>query len=120
MALIIKSLLTIFIGLILHSCTISRPSRGKKIGRIVKLAREGVFCETMEGELIRGGIVDGSGSMGTSFKFTIEDSETKIIAYEAFENQQEVIVYYECELITGCWRSECTTPHFVKDIEIIR
>ena len=55
----------------LVGCNINTPSSGQKIGRIVKLVDEGLLYKTTEGELIRGGLVDGSGSMGTSFHFTI-------------------------------------------------
>lgn len=102
------------------SCTINTPKKGQKIGRIVKIADEGLLHSTCEGELIRGGIVDGSGSMGTSFKFTIEGYKLRDLAYQAFEKQQEVIITYECEFMSGVWRSECGHPHFVKQIEIVR
>ena len=47
---------------------------GEKIGSIVKLAQEGVWCKTWEGEIIRGGLSNGSGVNGQSFRFTIEDN----------------------------------------------
>ncbi len=116
-----KQLIYVLTCIFLSSCSINNPSDGQKIGRIVKLADEGLFCKTCEGELIRGGIVDGSGSMGTSFKFTIEDDdELREIAREAFENQFEVIMTYEVEFMSAMWRSECSTPHFVKWIDIVR
>lgn len=115
-----KILLAIITFISLSSCTTSTPCSGQKIGRIVKIADEGVFRTTCEGELIRGGLVDGSGSMGTSFKFTIEDVRLRDIAYHAFENQQEVILSYECELFSFILRSQSCTPHFVKKIEIVR
>jgi len=115
-----KWLSMLLMSLCLTSCNISNPSNGHKIGRIVKLADEGVWCKTCEGELIRGGLVDGSGSMGSSFKFTIESRALREIALQAFETQAEVILTYEVELCSACWRSECSTPHFVKAIEIVR
>ena len=57
--------------LFLTSCTVNKPSEGSKIGRIVKLSKYGLFSKTWEGELIRGGLTDGSGVNGTSFHFTI-------------------------------------------------
>lgn len=106
--------------LCLTSCHINTPTSGQKIGRIVKLANEGMLCKTCEGELIRGGLVDGSGSMGTSFKFTIEDVELKRVARKALLDQSEVILYYRTELVTSITRSECSQPHFVTNIEIVR
>jgi len=115
-----KVFLCLMFATTLVSCAINTPSKGQKIGRIVKLADEGMFYKTTEGELIRGGLVDGSGSMGTSFRFTIEDRKLTEIANEAFESQQEVILFYECEFISSITRSESLEPHFVKDIKIVR
>ncbi len=108
------------LALLVTSCTFSTPAKGSKIGRIVKISEEGVFYKTVEGELIRGGLLDGNGSMGSSFKFTIEDDSLKDIAYDAFSNQKEVIITYESELISSLFRSQCGSPHFVKDIKINR
>src|ERR1700751_5613989 len=99
--------------LLLTGCSISNPSEGQKIGRIVKLADEGIIFKSCEDELIRGGLIDGSGSMGLSFSFTIESPRLKVLAKEAFENQYEVVLSYRCELISSWTRSENENPHFV-------
>ncbi len=115
-----KILLALSLALIFSSCGTNIPQYGQKIGRIVNLSDAGLFWTTLEGELIRGGLVDGTGSMGASFRFTIEDQNLKAIAYKAFSSQSEVKITYQSELITGLWRSSCYHPHFVKNIEIIR
>jgi hypothetical protein len=102
------------------SCNINTPSHGEKIGRIVKLADEGLVNKTCEGELIRGGLIDGSGSMGSSFHFVIEDERIKMIAKQAMMNQQEIIMTYKVELISAAWRSEDNHPHFVTDIRLVK
>jgi len=100
-------------------CHTSTPSQGKKIGHIVKLAKEGVFFKTWEGELIRGGLTDGSGSFGTSFHFVIESDSLAESALNAMENNEEVILYYHCEMISSLSRSEKESPHFVDKICIV-
>lgn len=105
------------LGIILTSCSINTPSEGAKIGRIVKLANEGIFSKTYEGELIRGGITDGSGSFGNSFHFTIEDPQLINIAKDAMEKQHEVVMYYHVEGISSTFRSANMEPHFVIDIQ---
>ncbi len=95
-------------AVLISSCSISNPSEGKKIGRIVKLADEGLICKTCEGELLRGGLIDGSGSMGNSFLFTLEDNMLRSLANQALEDQSEVIVYYRTKLFT--WPTESETP----------
>ena len=102
--------------ILLTSCNISTPKEGQKIGRIVKLADEGLFYKTCEGELIRGGLIDGSGSMGTSFHFVIENERLKNMAYDALYGQYEVIITYRSELFSSLTRSQCSEPHFVIDI----
>ncbi len=102
----------------LTSCTLNSPVEGQKTGRIIKIANEGLFCTTCEGELIRGGFNDGTGAMGSVFKFTIKDQRLKEIAYKAFETQSEVILSYERSAINAIWASECHSPHFVTHIKI--
>jgi len=102
-------------------CTVNTPSEGEKIGRIVKLSREGFFCKTWEGELIRGGITDGSGSMGISFHFTVEADSARgqillNLLHEAMQSQSEVILSYRSEAIVSVCRSESTHPYFITNI----
>lgn len=113
-------LLVLLLSFLLTGCSIQTPKEGQKVGRIVKLAEEGLFYKTCEGELIRGGLVDGSGSLGGSFHFTIEDEYLKKLAMQALEEQSEIIMRYRVDWVTSITRSECTKSHFVTNIEIIR
>jgi len=115
-----KLLLLSILSLFLHSCSLHTPKNGQKIGRIVKIADEGLLCTTCEGELIRGGLVDGSGTLGSSFHFTINDRKIKEKAYEAFETQSEVIMTYETPFFVWAWTAESHPAHFVKFIEVLR
>ena len=96
----------------------ANPGKGSKIGKIVKLSQEGIFNKTWEGELIRGGLTDGSGTLGNTFCFTIEDESLLPIAFEAFENQYEVVLTYTKETFTSFTRSQCDSPAFVTKIQI--
>lgn len=112
-----KNILIFMISIFFSSCNINSPKEGKKIGRIVKLAQEGLICKTCEGELIRGGFSDGSGSMGNVFYFTLPH-ELLSSANEALEQQFEVVIYYHTPFLT--WISETEhleNPHFVYKIE---
>ena len=103
----------------LFGCTFRPdPGEGKKIGRIVRLSRQGLFFKTWEGELIRGGFVEGSGSMGTSFHFTIEDPRLLNVANHALETQREVVLHYRIDAISALSRSEDVDPNFATAIEI--
>lgn len=115
-----KLIMTGILGcLVLTGCHVSSPAKGQKVGHIVKLAKEGMIFDTWEGELIRGGLTDGSGSFGNSFHFVIEDERLVDVALSVMEANQEVIIYYHCELFSSFARSEHSEPHFVDRIEII-
>ena len=104
--------------LLLTSCVINTsPGNGMKVGRIVKISHVGMFYKTWECELIRGGLIDGTGSMGQSSHFTIENQEDVELANQAFNEQFEVVVYYRTEFISSVTRSEYGTPYFVTHIE---
>lgn len=46
---------------ILSGCCICTPSRGSTIGHITMLSEDGVFYKSIEGQMIIGGLSDGSG-----------------------------------------------------------
>lgn len=79
---------------------------GEKIGVITRINKVGAFCKTWEGEIIRGGINNGTGAMGTAFHFTIENDPALVKkVQDAMEHQTEVKISYRSEGITFC-RSE--------------
>lgn len=75
---------------------------GEKIGSITRLNRQGVFCKTWEGEIIRGGLNTGSGVMGQAFHFTIEDDSLAKEVEKYMNSQQEVKITYKREGVTWC------------------
>lgn len=108
---IVTVILTFFL---FHICT--DPGEGEKIGTIVKLSKQGLFKKTWEGELIRGGFLDGSGTIGGSFHFTIESDELARKALELMKSKKEVVLFYEIEFLSLVTRSESGNPHFAVSI----
>lgn len=112
-----KRILIVICAIVLSGCVIrTDPGHGRKVGRIVSLSKKGLIWKTWEGELIRGGFVDGSGSMGTSFRFTIEDDRLIDLAIECLDKQYEVALDFDVEFISSVSRSESYDPNFVKNI----
>src|SRR5690606_5445213 len=74
---------------------------GEKIGIFTKINEQGTIYRTHEGQIIRGGINQGSGSFGQTFDFTIPD-EMLLNAHNALDSQKEVKIYYSQPF--WCWR----------------
>jgi hypothetical protein len=88
---------------------------GEKIGTITRLNKRGVFCQTWEGEIIRGGLNTGSGVMGAAFHFTVEDPSLVPLVEQAMNSQQEVKIGFRSEGMTFC-RSD-SDNYFLTRIE---
>lgn len=91
---------------------------GEKIGRMTRIADQGLFIKTHEAELVRGGFTDGSGVSGAAFHFTIEDEAMLKAASAALEAQQEVKITFAKEKFTFL-RSE-SDGYFLKSLEVIK
>lgn len=78
-------------------------AEGEKTGVIVKLAKQGAIWGTYEGELIRGGMTNGSGAWGKPFDFTVSDSNTAYQLTQAMEQNKQVRIKYHEEAF--CWLS---------------
>lgn len=104
-----KKLFTIITNsiLFLSGCGAGFDSgEGKKIGRIVKIGKHGMFCPTYEAEIIRGGFNDGSGVNGTSLHFSIKSHKLYERLTEAMENQEEIELKYSRREFSGICYSE--------------
>ena len=108
----------VLVALVATGCSTNEsPGTGEKIGQIVKLSKQGLLCKTWEGQIIRGGISDGSGAFGTvPFDFTIESDEMAQKAKEYMQNQTEVLIKYRIELVYALCSSE-SAGYFVTSIE---
>ncbi len=115
-----KKLLTVFVLLsmvLIAGCW--KVKSGEKSGVIVKVAKEGKYWGTYEGELIRGGLEDASGVTGRSFYFTLGQFKSPLIeqAITAMQNNNHVIISYHCDQFVLPWRGE--TKCFVDNIKVL-
>ncbi|STX27540.1 secreted protein [Legionella beliardensis] len=92
---------------------------GQKSGIIVKVAKEGRYWGTYEGELIRGGLDNASGATGREFHFTLGQFKSDLVnqAIYAMENNKHVVLKYHCEAYVLPWSGE--TKCFVDEIKIL-
>lgn len=86
---------------------------GEKIGSITRIQKTGVFYQTWEAEIIRGGLNSGSGVVGNAFHFTVESEELAEKVKQAMLAQQEVKITYREEALTWC-RSDSNDYFLVK------
>ena len=93
---------------------------GQKSGIIVKVAKEGKYWETYEGELIKGGLEDANGVTGKEFLFTISQFNSELVkkAKLAMQQNDHVILDYHCEEFIAPWRGE--TKCFADEIQIVK
>lgn len=78
-----------------------RSGEGKKIGQVVKLGEYGMLCKTYEGELVRGGLNNGSGVNGSSFHFSMKSKEMFDKLNKMMEDQQEIEITYQKSNFSG-------------------
>ena len=92
---------------------------GEKIGTVVRLNKQGFFCKTWEGQMVRGGFTDGSGVAGTlPFEFTIEDDKLAEKVKEAMEAQKMIRVKYKMEFNSFCRSDSMST--FLTELEYVK
>lgn len=114
----IKMLILMTISLfMLTGCWTTKS--GQKSGIIVKVAKEGKYWGTYEGELIRGGLDNASGATGKEFHFTLGQFHSELVekAELALQKNHHVVVSYHCEEYVFPWRGE--TNCFADDITIL-
>ncbi|QMT61532.1 MULTISPECIES: hypothetical protein [unclassified Legionella] len=93
--------------------------KGQKSGVIVKVAKEGRFWGTYEGEMILGGLENASGASGRAFHFTLGQFKSKLVeqADFAMQNNKHVVISYHCDAFTLPWSGE--TKCFVNKIDVL-
>lgn len=93
--------------------------KGQKSGIIVKVAKEGTYWGTYEGEMILGGLENASGVTGRAFHFTLGQFNSDLVkqANFAMQNNKHVIISYYCDAYTLPWSGE--TKCFLSKISIL-
>lgn len=116
-----KKILSLSFLLIICACLTGCWSvqKGQKSGIIVKVAKEGKFWGTYEGEMILGGLENATGVSGRAFHFTLGQFKSDLVdkADYAMENNKHVIVTYHCDAFKLPWSGE--TKCFVKNIDFV-
>lgn len=116
-----KKILSMIFLLALATCLTGcwTVQKGQKTGIIVKVAKEGTFWGTYEGEMVLGGLENASGVSGRTFHFTLGQFKSDLIekANYAMENNKHVIIAYHCDAFTMPWSGE--TKCFVTKIDLV-
>jgi len=112
-----KKLFLLLLPILIAGCW--ETENGVKVGQLVKLNKQGWFIKTIEGELIRGSMKDGSGAFGKPFDFTVENQALADRLQFALENQKTVKLHYHKELTTWFARTETSDNSFVDDVEFV-
>jgi hypothetical protein len=90
-----KILIPVLLVIVLAGCN-RMTGRGEKVGTVIKLSQEGYFFKTWEGEMVRGGMNNGSGAFSTKpLHFTIDNPDLLPLVQKAFEEQKEVVATFE-------------------------
>lgn len=99
--------LILIIALSTAACGINTThGTGTKIGQVVKLSKAGFLVDTWEAQLIRGGLIDGSGAVGgVPFDFTVSETLAPVVQ-RYLEDQTEVVITYETEGVYAATRSD--------------
>lgn len=107
-----------------------KPGQGDKIGVVVRINEQGrlwrgsfgfiSLCKTWEGQLIRGGLDDGSGAFGVApFDFTVPTNELAEKVKHYMLAQTEVVVKFSTDYIYFKCNSE-SSGNFLISIEPIK
>lgn len=99
---------------VLGGCYCRAPGTGQKVGQIVKISKTGIFCDTWEAQLIRGGFSSGSGTVGTQpFDFTVEREADAQRLMALMERQTEIRLVYRTDGIGSICHSDSGGDYFV-------
>lgn len=109
--------MTILIPCLLTGCW--TVQKGQKSGIIVKVAKEGKFWGTYEGEIVLGGLENASGVSGRAFYFTLGQFKSDLVkkAEFAMQNNRHVVISYHCDAYKLPWSGE--TKCFVNKINML-
>jgi hypothetical protein len=112
-------LLLIIVGS-LYYVTFGYYSDGTRVGSLVKLSRKGYIFKTHEGQLMVGGMSDGTGTFNsTTWDFSVDDDNKSAIEALNLSQRtgQRVSVHYEEKFFHLPWNGD--TKYFVVSVELI-
>ncbi|MCU0341430.1 MAG: hypothetical protein MUE30_16245 [Spirosomaceae bacterium] len=112
--------LLLIVGGFLYYATFGYYSDGTRVGSLVKLSRKGYIFKTYEGELLVGGMSEGTGTLNsTNWLFSVDgDNESVVNALnESQRTGQRVALHYEEKFFQLPWNGD--TQYFVTSVELI-
>jgi len=110
----------LIVGGVLYYITFGYYSDGTRVGSLVKLSRKGYVFKTYEGQLMVGGMSDGTGTFNsTTWDFSVDDDNRSVV--EALEYSQKTgqreSLHYEEKFFQLPWNGD--TKYFVIAVELI-
>ncbi len=108
------------VGSILYYISFGSFSDGTRVGSLAKLSRRGYVFKTHEGQLMVGGMSDGTGTFNsTTWDFSVHDSNKQAIEALNLSQRtgQRVSVHYEEKFFQLPWNGD--TKYFVVAVELI-
>lgn len=117
---IIVIIFFLIVGSIIYYISFGSFSDGTRVGSLVKLSRRGYVFKTYEGQLMVGGMSDGTGTFNsTTWDFSVHDSNKEAIEALNLSQRtgQRIAVHYEEKFFKLPWNGE--TKYFVVSVELI-
>lgn len=117
---IVLLILLLLVGGGLYYATFGYYSDGTRVGSLVKLSRKGYIFKTYEGELMVGGMSDGTGTFNsTNWMFSVDDNNQQVVnaLNESQRTGQRVALHYEEKFFQLPWNGD--TKYFVTSVELI-
>jgi hypothetical protein len=117
---IILLVLLLIVGAGLYYVTFGYYSDGTRVGSLTKLSRKGFIFKTQEGQLMVGGMTDGTGTMNSStWEFSVDDDNKAVVdaLVQSQKTGQRVSLHYEEKFFQLPWNGD--TQYFVTGVELI-
>lgn len=110
----------LILGGILYYLSAGSYSDGTRVGSLIKLSRKGWVFKTHEGQLMVGGMTEGTGTLNSStWDFSVADDNKPVI--DALEQSQKtgqrVSLHYEEKFFQFPWNGD--TKYFVTGVELV-
>ena len=110
----------LILGGIFYYVTFGYYSDGTRVGSLVKLSRKGYVFKTYEGQLMVGGMSDGTGTFNsTTWDFSVDGDNDAVVnaLNESQRTGQRVSLHYEEKFFKLPWNGD--TEYFVISVELI-
>ena len=110
----------LLVGGVLYYVSFGAYSDGTRVGSLVKLSRKGYVFKTYEGQLMVGGMSDGTGTFNsTTWDFSVDGDNKSVV--EALETSQKtgqrVSLHYDEKFFQLPWNGD--TKYFVTAVELV-